>query len=223
MSSGPRIILYILRRDVRLSDNPAFHCAAQHLKRLKNKRSSPTDDGRGRDDSLTSEHGGAPFTHLLPVYVFPANQIESSGFLSSASDRSPYPEARSQVAKLWRTGPHRAKFIGEGVWDLKQKLEGLQCGSGLEMRVGSIADVARDFLEFYAEKGCKGGKQPQITGIWLTDDDGTEEKDDERTLKNLAAKHDVAFKVWEDEKFYIDECVIPAFIWPLVWHCEIIC
>jgi deoxyribodipyrimidine photo-lyase len=109
------------------------------------------------------------------------------------------------------------------VWDLKQKLEGLQCGSGLEMRVGSIADVARDFLEFYAERGCKGGKQPQITGIWLTDDDGTEEKDDERTLKNLAAKHDVAFKVWEDEKFYIDECVIPAFIWPLVWHCEIIC
>ncbi|KAH7075807.1 DNA photolyase, FAD-binding/Cryptochrome [Paraphoma chrysanthemicola] len=209
MSTGPRIILYILRRDVRLSDNPAFHCAAQHLKRSKNKRSSPSSDGRNRDDSLTSEHGGAPFTHLLPVYVFPANQIESSGFLASPTDRSPYPEARSQVAKVWRTGPHRVKFIGEGVWDLKQRLEGLQCGSGLEMRVGSIADVAREFLEFYAETGCKGGGQPQISGIWLTDDDGTEEKDDERTLKNLAAKHDVAFKVWEDEKFYIDDRDLP--------------
>jgi deoxyribodipyrimidine photo-lyase len=207
----PRIILYILRRDVRLADNPAFHCAAQQLKNTKNTRSPSSGDGRSRDDSLTSEHGGAPFTHLLPVYVFPANQIETSGFLSSPSDQSPYPEARSQVAKVWRTGPHRAKFIGEGVWDLKQQLEGLYCGSGLEMRVGMVEDVVRDIVESYSQSSGKDENNPQITGIWMTGDEGTEEKDDEKAVEKIAAKHDIPFKVWVDEKFYIDECVTPAF------------
>ena len=210
----PRIILYILRRDVRLSDNPAFHCAAQHLKRRNITRSPSDGDRRSRDDSLTSEHGGVPFTHLLPVYVFPANQIESSGFLSSPSDQSPYPEARSQVAKVWRTGPHRAKFIGEGVWDLKQRLEGLNCGSGLEMRVGMVEDVVRDILESYAQNSGKGGSEPQITGIWMTDDDGTEEKDEVRAVGKIAAQYNIPLKVWVDEKFYVDECVIPAFALP---------
>lgn len=207
----PRIILYILRRDVRLSDNPAFHYAAQQLKRTKTSRSSSNGSTRSRDDSLTSEHGGAPFTHLLPVYVFPANQIESSGFLSSPSDKCPYPEARSEVAKVWRTGPHRAKFIGEGVWDLKQRLEGLDCGSGLEMRVGMVDDVVRDILKSYSKFPETDGSKPQITGIWMTHDDGTEEIDDEKAVGKIAVEHNIPFKVWEDEKFYVDECVIPAF------------
>jgi len=213
----PRVILYILRRDVRLSDNPAFHCAAQQIKRTKTARSSSNGSNgstRSRDDSLTSEHGGAPFTHLLPVYVFPANQVEPSGFLSSPSNQNPYPEARSQVAKVWRTGPHRAKFVAEGVWDLKQRLEGLDCGSGLEMRIGMVNDVVKDILETYANRSEGDGSKPKITGIWMTDDDGTEEKDDEKAVAQTAAEYDIPFKVWVDEKFYVDECVIPAFALP---------
>jgi deoxyribodipyrimidine photo-lyase len=183
----PQTILYILRRDVRLSDNPAFHCASQQIRRTKLARSPSNGSSRGRDASLTSEYGGAPFTHFLPVYVFPAHQIESSGFLSSPSDQNPYPEARSQVAKVWRTGPHRAKFIGEGVWDLKQQLEGLNCGSGLEMRVGMVDDVVRNILEQYADLAKNDGSNPKITGIWMTHDDGTEETDEEATVGKTAA------------------------------------
>jgi deoxyribodipyrimidine photo-lyase len=210
----PQIILYILRRDVRLSDNPVFHCAAQQLKRTKTSRSPSSGITRSRDDSLTFEHGGAPFTHFLPVYVFPAHQIESSGFLSSPSDQNPYPEARSQVAKLWRTGPHRAKFIAEGAWDLKQQLEGLDCGSGLEMRIGNIDDVVRDILESYTQSSEKENNKSKITGIWMTHDDGTEEYDEEILVGKTAAEYEIPFKVWEDEKFYIDECVTPAFAFP---------
>jgi deoxyribodipyrimidine photo-lyase len=133
--------------------------------------------------------------------VYPANQIEVSGFLSSPTEKSPYPEARSDVAHVWRTGPHRAKFIAEGVWSLKQKLEGLNCKSGLEQRVGRISDVVSDMLEWYAKDENEG----EISGVWMTDDDGTEEKRDEQTVRDITERHGVDFKVWNDEKFYIDE------------------
>jgi deoxyribodipyrimidine photo-lyase len=199
-SEQPRILLYILRRDVRLSDNPIFHTASLQISR-PNSRSSSNPDKRHRDDSLTSEHGAASFTHLLPVYVYPANQIEVSGFLSSPTDESPYPEARSDVAHVWRTGPHRAKFVAEGVWDLKEKLEGLKCGSGLEQRVGTISDVVSDMFEWYAKNENEG----QISEVWMTDDYGTEEKRDERRVRDITAQYGVNFKIWYDEKFYIDE------------------
>lgn len=197
----PRILLYVLSRDVRLSDNPAFHAASLHAARPNSARNSPNGDRRHRDDSLTSEHGGANFTHLLPVYVFPANQIEVSGFLSSPTDKSPYPEARSEVAKVWRTGSHRVQFIADGVWDLKEKIAGLNCGSGLEMRVGRTSEVVSDILEWYS----KGEHEGKISGIWMTADDNTEEKREVESVKKLAEEHGVDFKAWADEKYYIDE------------------
>jgi deoxyribodipyrimidine photo-lyase len=138
---------------------------------------------------------------LLPVYIFPANQVEVSGFLSSESDQSPYPEARSEVAGIWRTGPHRVQFIADGVWDLKEKLEGLNCGSGLELRVGSTGDVVSDILDWYAKDENEG----EISGVWITEDEGTEEKRDEQTLKNITQQHQIELKIWNDEKYYIDE------------------
>jgi deoxyribodipyrimidine photo-lyase len=206
-----RIILYVLRRDVRLSDNPVFHCAAQQSQRSKLNKLPSQDGRRSRDDSLTSEHGGAPFTHFLPVYIFPPNQIESAGFLSSPCDRSPYPEARSKVAKVWRTGPHRAKWIGQGVWDLKQQLEALNCGTGLEMRVGMVDEVVRDIVDSYSQRDGDDACKPKITGIWMTDDDGTEEKDDEKAVEKIASSNGIPFKLWADEKFYIDEYVVSPF------------
>lgn len=110
------------------------------------------------------------------------------------------------MAKVWRTGPHRAKFIAEGVWDLKKKLEGLECDSGLEMRVGRVGDVVSDILKWYSKDSESRG---EVTGVWMTDDDGTEEKYDEGILKKLAEKHKINFKVWEDEKYYVDEYVVP--------------
>ncbi len=198
----PRILLYILRRDIRLSDNPVFASASRQVTRQP--ESIPSDTHR-RDDSLTSEHRST-FTHLLPVYVFNARQVEVSGFLSSPSDKSPYPEARSQVAKIWRCGPHRAKFIAEGTWDLKRTLEGLGCGSGLQIRVGMVGDVVKNVLEYYSKSG---GSKGEISGVWMTADESPEEKEEENTVKGIAEQNGVDFKLWNDEKYFIDEYVSP--------------
>lgn len=207
-SENPRILLYILRRDVRLSDNPILTAAARQVTRQQDSKSPSDFDTHTRDDSLISEHRGTLFTHLLPVYVFSAQQVEVSGFLSTPSDRSPYPEARSHVAKLWRTGPHRARFIAEGAWDLKQSLEGLGCGSGLEIRVGMVGDVVKNILEYYS-KG--GGSKGEISGVWMTADESVEEKEEQDVVKRIAKENGVDFKLWSDEKYFVDEYVPLAF------------
>ncbi|RSL53813.1 putative cryptochrome DASH [Fusarium duplospermum] len=115
--AGSKLLVYLLRRDLRATDNPILH----HL--------------------ATADHG---FTHLLPVYVLPPHQIEVSGFLTE-NHKSPYPQALSQVGRFWRCGPHRAKFTAESIWDLKDSLEDL--GSGLVLRIGSFSDVVRQLIQ----------------------------------------------------------------------------
>lgn len=132
---------------------------------------------------------------MLPVYVLPANQIEVSGFLKQDA-KSPYPEARSQVAGFWRCGPHRAKFIAESVWDLKSSLE--KVGSGLVVRVGMVGHVLEDMLSWY---GADGG----VKGVWMTADEGVEEKREQRAAREAAEAARVEFKLWADEKYFIDE------------------
>jgi deoxyribodipyrimidine photo-lyase len=195
----PRILLYILRRDARLSDNPIFTAASKHA---TDSQSSADTASRARSPA----DRGASFTHLLPVYVFPAQQIEVSGFLASSSDQSPYPEARSELAKIWRTGPHRTKFIAEGAWDLKESLEGLGCGSGLQLRVGLTGDVVKNILEYYSKSG---GSKGEIAGVWMTRNESVEEKEEEQHVAEVAQQHGVDFHLWQDEKYYIDKYVFP--------------
>lgn len=173
--SGPRVLIYLLRRDLRFSDNPIL-----------------------RDISKSLQQSHPPYTHLLPVYVFAAQQIEVSGFLSSPfSDRSPFPEARSQVAGFWRCGPHRAKFLAESVWDLKQSLE--KVGSGLEIRVGILGQVVEDLLEAFLQK------EVPVHGVWMTSEEGVEEKREERDIRRAADNANAEFELWTDEKYLIDE------------------
>ena len=100
------VLIYLLRRDLRVSDNPILHSLA------------------------TSKNHG--FTHVLPLYVFSAQQLEVKGFIPDSNTMSPYREARSKVGGFWRTGPHRVSFLAECIWDLKEGLE--KVGSGLESR-----------------------------------------------------------------------------------------
>ena len=172
--SSPRILIYLLRRDLRLSDNPIFHAI-----------------------SRTFQQSQCPYTHLLPVYVFAAQQLETSGFLSSDIDRSPYPEARSNVAGFWRCGPHRAKFLAESVWELKNSLQGI--GSGLELRVGMVGQVVRELLEDFKNKKL------EVVGMWMTEEEGVEEKQEERNAKKAAEAAGTDFRLWTDEKYYVDE------------------
>jgi deoxyribodipyrimidine photo-lyase len=194
----PRVLIYLLQQDVRLSDNPIFHAAS--LQSSIAESSAELSDTPSREDSLVSTQDEPYFTHFLPVYIFPANQIEVSGFLADSTQRNPYPEARSRIAGLWRTGVHRAKFMAEGVWDLKEKLESLGCGSGLELRVGRIEEVVEHMLDEIID-----GDQMDVAGVWMTSQEGTEEKCSRQRIKNITAQRDIDFKLWEDVKYYIDE------------------
>lgn len=168
--SRHKLLVYLLRRDLRVSDNPVLH----HL---------ATDKSHG-------------FTHFLPVYVIPPNQIEVSGFLEEG-EKSPYPPAKSQVGKFWRCGPHRAKFIAESVWDLKQNLESID--SGLLIRVGA----ARDVLDHLLHGLNENGSTPHA--VWITQEHSWEEVEEEKAIANVCSDNGVEFKSWHDEKYFIDE------------------
>ena len=175
MSQISRVLIYIVRRDLRLADNPVFNEIAQlHSQSQK------------------------PFTHVLPVFAFSPHQIEISGFLSSSQERSPYPEARSQVGGFWRCGRLRAKFVAESVWDLKQDLESV--GSGLEVRVGHLQDVVKSILDGYRDRS-----DVEIHGCWMTEEEAWEEEEEEARVRELMTEKDMEFKLWADEKYYIHD------------------
>lgn len=179
--SGVNILVYLLRRDLRLEDNPIFHELA--------KQKAPI------------------YTHLLPLYVFSAQQIEVSGFLpKDAGVKSPYPEARSAIGGFWRCGPHRAKFLAESVWDLKMTLE--EVGSGLEIRVGMVGEVIGNMLEGISKEKESNVK---IGGVWMTEEEGREEKKEERDVRKSCEEAGIEFKLFTDEKYFIDEYVFLHF------------
>jgi deoxyribodipyrimidine photo-lyase len=173
--AAQRVLIYLLRRDLRLPDNPVFH----EIHKL-------------------SKHPYPPFTHILPLYVFAAQQIEVSGFLLDPRAKSPFPEARSETAGFWRCGPHRAKFLAESVWDLGSQLE--QAGSGLVIRVGLLGPVVEDLLNQYQK--VTGAS---VSAIWMTEEEGVEEKRDEFAVRKAAERAGVDFRLWLDEKYFIDE------------------
>ena len=174
--SNPRILIYLLRRDLRFADNPILH-----------------------EISKSVQQSHQPYTHLLPLYVFPAQQVEVSGFLSSDSERSPFPEARSQAGGFWRCGPHRAKFLAESVWDLKKSLEGVS--SDLTIRVGMVGQVVRDMLDAYKKDNSKG----EVVSLWMTSEEGVEEQREERDVRKAVEGEGKEFRLWTDEKYYVDE------------------
>lgn len=103
------------------------------------------------------------------------------------------------MSKVWRTGPHRAKFITQSVWDLKQSLESV--GSGLVVRVGLVADVVKALLDGFKER------EDSVGAVWMTGEEGVEERRDQRAVSALCKKLDTDFKLWSDEKYYVDELV----------------
>jgi deoxyribodipyrimidine photo-lyase len=190
----PRILIYVLRRDLRYTDNPVFHKIQKSF-----------------------ESGTADFTHVLPLYVFASHQIEVSGFIplgdeSTPTAKSPYPEARSKVAKFWRCGSHRARFLAESVWDLKNTLE--QNSSGLIIRVGQIADVLTNIFDsLQGVKDCSTGSgetlsAAQIAAVWMTKDYGHEELHESDAVQRVVEMAGAKFRLFTDEKYYVHEYVL---------------
>lgn len=170
-------LLYIIRKDLRVSDNPILHYLSQN-----------------------PSHG---FTHLVPIYVFPPHQLEVSGLIPPSNDfqvnerRCPYPEARSREGRFWRCGPHRAKFTAESVWSMRDSLQCL--GSDLTMRVGYFDEVVRILTDQLQRQGIRVG------AAWMTAEEGREEKDDEVKVQSACQDIGIAVKFWTDEKFFTDE------------------
>ena len=183
-----RILIYLLHCDLRLSDNPIFHEIQQSF-----------------------ESGSAKFTHLLPLYILRPHQIETSGFIPVEEDakstpQSPYPEARSKVAGFWRCGPHKAKFIAESVWDLKNTLE--QKESSLIIRVGKVRDILRGIFHHVEKTGdssVSSSLQQQVVGVWMTKGDGCEERQEEAGVKELVEELGREYREFQDEKYYVHE------------------
>lgn len=171
-----RILIYLLRKDLRLADNPVFH-----------------------EIHRASQEPRKTFTHVLPIYIFSAQQIEASSFLAHPGARSPFPEARSETGHFWRCGPHRAKFLAESVWDLKGDLE--RVGSGLVIRVGMMGQVIEDLLRGFKTRA----PADEVVSVWMTEEEGVEEKREERAVREATRKAGVDFKLWMDEKYFIDE------------------
>lgn len=176
-ASEPRVLIYLLRRDLRVGDNPVFHKAAQAFRQQQSR----------------------PFTHLLPLYIFSPNQVEVSGFLTSSDAKSPFPEARSSVGGFWRCGPHRAKFLGQSIWDLKTSLEALN--SGLCIRIGRPADVIENALKHFEDDPSRG----KVVGVWMTGDVTGEEIDEQDGIKKIVESKGKEFKLFKDEKYFVDE------------------
>ncbi|KAI1411437.1 cryptochrome [Hypoxylon sp. FL1857] len=168
--STSNVLIYIIRHDLRVSDNPILNYLA-----------------------TTSEHG---FTHILPLFVLLPHQIEVSGFLKEGT-QSPFPEARSEVGRYWRCGPHRAKFIAESIWNLKDNLEKL--GSELTIRIGTYDEVLKSLVH--------GLKQSELNvgGVWAIGEEGYEEKRDENAMSEACSSLNVDFQLWVDEKYFIDD------------------
>lgn len=164
------ILIYIVRRDLRVADNPILN----HL-------ASSTDHG---------------FTHLLPVHIIAPNQIEASGFLKDG-EKSPFPEARSEIAGFWRCGPHRARFIAHSLWNMKENLTKL--GNDLTIRIGSPAEIVKGLVE-----GLKESQKP-VGAVWMIGEEGFEEERDEKDVAKVCSAFGIDHQVWVDEKYFIDE------------------
>lgn len=110
------------------------------------------------------------------------------------------------MSKVWRTGPHRARLITQSVWDLKQSLESV--GSGLVIRVGMFADVVKGLLDGFRDR------QDNVGAVWMTGEEGVEERRDQRAVSAVCKKYGIDFELWADEKYYVDELVVVSILVP---------
>ena len=170
--SESSVVIYVVRHDMRIGDNPIL-------------------------DHLASSTGHS-FTHLLPLHIISPHQIEVSGLLKGGT-KSPYPEARSEVANFWRCGPHRVRFVAQSLWNLKENLNKL--GNDLVLRVGKPDEVLKSLVEGLQKQQIK------VSAVWTISEEGYEEERDEKDLKEACSALGVDLKVWMDEKYFIDEYV----------------
>jgi deoxyribodipyrimidine photo-lyase len=138
---------------------------------------------------------------LLPLYVIPADRITINGFLKPEfEEHPPYPDAISAIGGVPRCGPHRARFLADSLWDLKESLKAI--GSDLVIRPGKAIDVIRAIFQYFAADGFARG---EVAGVWTTREDTMEEAQEQSDLQNLVCSAGKEFRLFSDEKYVMDE------------------
>lgn len=173
-----RILILLFRRDLRLQDNPLFHALSRRQPRFT-------------------------YTHVLPIYIFDPEHVELSGFLPDPVNTKFYDPCRSKIGNFWRTGPFRAKFIAESVWDFKQNLK-KQLGSDLMLYAGRPHQILSSLVDWYRAGG------DEIAGVWTAALTGTEEKETETELRHMFEDYDVPFQLHEEGGYIYSQLVSPT-------------
>jgi deoxyribodipyrimidine photo-lyase len=105
-SSGDKkkVLICLLRLDLRVSDNPLFHFAhtAESSQYSRPEQSLQFNEGKFPDERELSSEA----THLVPLYVFDEREIELSGL---PNYQRKGPEARTADFGFWKTGSFRAR------------------------------------------------------------------------------------------------------------------
>jgi deoxyribodipyrimidine photo-lyase len=175
--SPPKILIYLFRTDLRVSDNPILHAV--------------------QNGSASSD----VYSHLLPLYVIPADRITVNGFLKPEFERNqPYPDAVSAVGGVPRCGPFRARFLADSLLDLKESLKAI--GSDLVIRPGRAVDVIDAILRHFAADGFARG---EVAGVWMTSEETTEEAREQKEIEDLVRSGGKDFRLFSDEKYLVDE------------------
>jgi deoxyribodipyrimidine photo-lyase len=173
----PKILIYLFCSDLRVSDNPVLHAIQE---------SSVLND---------------LFSHLLLLYVIPADRITVNGFLKPEfEEHPPYPDATSAIGGVPRCGPFRARFLADSLWDLKESLRAI--GSDLVIRPGKVVDVIDAIFQHFAADGFARG---EVVGVWMAREETTEEAREQRDLENLVRSKGKDFRLFSDEKYFMDE------------------
>ncbi|GAA5850868.1 hypothetical protein JCM9279_006223 [Rhodotorula babjevae] len=146
---GRKVVITLHRNDLRVHDNALFHAA---------------HDSHHKD-----------VTHVLPVFVFDERFVELSGLPNYQRQG---PEARTRQFNFWRTGAFRARFLVEGVFDLRDTLR--KHGSDLLIRFGKMEDVTAQLAAELIQNG------DEVKEVFLQKEFYSEEKSIEHKLrKNL--------------------------------------
>ena len=56
-------------------------------------------------------------------------------------------------------------------------------------------------MQFFEEDRARG----DVVGVWMTGDEGIEEKEQEATIQKLTEGQGKEFRLFKDEKYYVDE------------------
>ncbi|KAL5088129.1 hypothetical protein Trisim1_006805 [Trichoderma cf. simile WF8] len=172
--SEERVVIYLVRRDLRVADNHILHLLSRH--------------------NINDE---CSYTHLLPVYVLPPDQVETSGLLKNG-ERSPYPRAVSENSGVWKCGLHRVKFLAEAIWDMKERLEELD--NGLIIRVGRFYDVLESIFKHYSSD--KSG--PRISSVWIARGHTPEQISEQQEVYTACYNFGIDYVKFRDREPFVD-------------------